>query len=234
MAAVTSLADTGAREMDHAAAHSAANGQAASFRRLGLGMPGNRLVRYLLAASYFTKHDVPKRYQVLGEGADALQLLGRHRVLVQLPAEALLVDADGSSRLEAFGQSLRSSVTSLAASSSSRPALIVRRSQPASASIWPVLRKEAPMTTVLMPFACSSCRSRGPRGRRDLLRACSPAGRPCVPVEDAADEGRDQEHAGFGAGDGLGHGEEQRQVAVDAFASAAFRRRGCLPRWRRA
>src|SRR5690606_15466741 len=30
-----------------------------------------------------------------------------------------------------------------------------------------------------------------------------------IPVEDAADEGRDELHAGLGAGDGLGEGEEQ-------------------------
>ena len=38
-----------------------------------------------------------------------------------------------------------------------------------------------------------------------------------VPVEDAADEGRDQRDLGFGAGDGLVQTEEQRHVAVDAF-----------------
>ncbi len=38
-----------------------------------------------------------------------------------------------------------------------------------------------------------------------------------VPVEDAADEGRDQGDAGLGAGDGLVQAEEQRQVAVNAF-----------------
>ena len=38
-----------------------------------------------------------------------------------------------------------------------------------------------------------------------------------MPVEDAADEGRDQEDAGLGAGDGLREREQQRQVAVDAF-----------------
>ena len=38
-----------------------------------------------------------------------------------------------------------------------------------------------------------------------------------VPVEDAADEGRDQRDLGLGAGDGLVQAEEQGQVAVDAF-----------------
>ena len=38
-----------------------------------------------------------------------------------------------------------------------------------------------------------------------------------VPVEDAADEGRDERDAGVGGGDGLMEAEEQRQVAVDAF-----------------
>ena len=38
-----------------------------------------------------------------------------------------------------------------------------------------------------------------------------------VPVENAADEGRDERDARFGAGDRLVQAEEQRQVAVDAF-----------------
>ncbi len=38
-----------------------------------------------------------------------------------------------------------------------------------------------------------------------------------MPVEDAADEGRDELDAGLGAGDGLGEGEEEGEVAVDAF-----------------
>ncbi len=37
-----------------------------------------------------------------------------------------------------------------------------------------------------------------------------------VPVVDAADEGRDERDAGLGAGDGLGEGKQQGQVAVDA------------------
>lgn len=37
-----------------------------------------------------------------------------------------------------------------------------------------------------------------------------------VPVEDAADEGRDEEGAGFGGCDSLGDGEHEGQVAVDA------------------
>lgn len=36
-----------------------------------------------------------------------------------------------------------------------------------------------------------------------------------VPVEDAADEGRNQEGAGFGCGDSLRQGEEECQIAVD-------------------
>ena len=43
-----------------------------------------------------------------------------------------------------------------------------------------------------------------------------PAARLHVPVENAADEGRDQEDAGLGAGHGLGSAEQQREVAVDA------------------
>ena len=37
-----------------------------------------------------------------------------------------------------------------------------------------------------------------------------------VPVEDAAHEGGDECHPRLGAGHGLGEGEEQRHVAVDA------------------
>lgn len=37
-----------------------------------------------------------------------------------------------------------------------------------------------------------------------------------VPVEDTADEGRDEEGAGLGGTDGLGEREEEGQVAVDA------------------
>ena len=42
------------------------------------------------------------------------------------------------------------------------------------------------------------------------------AGRLLVPVEDAADEGRDERHLRLGAGDRLVQAEEQREVAVDA------------------
>jgi hypothetical protein len=37
-----------------------------------------------------------------------------------------------------------------------------------------------------------------------------------VPVEDTADEGRDEVGTGLGGGDGLGQGEHEGQVAVDA------------------
>ncbi len=37
-----------------------------------------------------------------------------------------------------------------------------------------------------------------------------------VPVEDAANEGRDEEAAGFSGGNGLRKGEHESQVAVDA------------------
>lgn len=37
-----------------------------------------------------------------------------------------------------------------------------------------------------------------------------------VPVQDAADEGRDQSDLGLGAGHGLSEREQQRHVAVDA------------------
>ena len=39
-----------------------------------------------------------------------------------------------------------------------------------------------------------------------------------VPVEDAADEGRDERDLGLGAGDGLMQAEEQGEVAVDSLA----------------
>ena len=51
-----------------------------------------------------------------------------------------------------------------------------------------------------------------------LARDVVDALRLLVPVVDAADERRDQRHAGLGAGHGLGEAEQQRQVAVDAFA----------------
>ena len=44
-----------------------------------------------------------------------------------------------------------------------------------------------------------------------LLLVCS-----LVPVENAADEGRDEESTGLSGTDGLGQGEEESQVAVDA------------------
>ena len=47
-------------------------------------------------------------------------------------------------------------------------------------------------------------------GREVLLHGC------LVPVEDAADKGRDEEGTSFGARDGLHEREHQRQVAVDA------------------
>ena len=37
-----------------------------------------------------------------------------------------------------------------------------------------------------------------------------------VVVKDSSNEWRDQSHLGFGAGNSLGHGEKQRQVAVNA------------------
>ena len=36
-----------------------------------------------------------------------------------------------------------------------------------------------------------------------------------VPIQDTADEGGDEEGAGFGAGDGLDFAEEEGEVAVD-------------------
>ncbi len=41
-------------------------------------------------------------------------------------------------------------------------------------------------------------------------------GRGLVPVEDTTDEGGDEESTGLGGGDGLGEGEEESEVAVDA------------------
>src|SRR3989442_934088 len=50
-----------------------------------------------------------------------------------------------------------------------------------------------------------------------------------VPVVDAADEGRDQRHAGVGAGRRLREGEEQRHVAMDALALEPLRGADPLP-----
>lgn len=49
-----------------------------------------------------------------------------------------------------------------------------------------------------------------------LLLAVLLLGGGLVPVEDAADEGRDEEGVGLGGGDGLRQREHQRQVAIDA------------------
>jgi hypothetical protein len=51
---------------------------------------------------------------------------------------------------------------------------------------------------------------------RVLLLAVLLLSRRLVPVEDAADEGRDEEGTGLSSGDGLDLGEHERQVAVDA------------------
>ena len=51
-----------------------------------------------------------------------------------------------------------------------------------------------------------------------------------MPVEDAADERRDQEHAGLRAGRRLREREQQRQVAVDALPLEDLRRADALPR----
>jgi hypothetical protein len=50
-----------------------------------------------------------------------------------------------------------------------------------------------------------------------------------VPVEDAADEGRNEGDAGLGRRDGLVQAEEQRQVAVDAFLLQDFGGADALP-----
>jgi len=49
-----------------------------------------------------------------------------------------------------------------------------------------------------------------------LLRAVVALVGGLEPVEDTADEGRDQESTGLGGGNGLNQGEHQGQVAVDA------------------
>jgi hypothetical protein len=53
-----------------------------------------------------------------------------------------------------------------------------------------------------------------------------------VPVEDAADEGRDQEHARFRARDRLREREQQGEIAVDAFALELPRGADPFPRRR--
>ena len=49
-----------------------------------------------------------------------------------------------------------------------------------------------------------------------LLRGVVPLVGGLVPIEDTADEGRDEVGAGLGTGDGLDEGEHEGQVAVDA------------------
>src|SRR5688572_30282751 len=50
-----------------------------------------------------------------------------------------------------------------------------------------------------------------------------------VPIVDAAHERRDESHAGFGASDCLGEAEQQREVAVNAFALQLFRGANAFP-----
>ena len=50
-----------------------------------------------------------------------------------------------------------------------------------------------------------------------------------IPVQDAAHEGRDQEHAGVGAGSRLAESEQQGQVAVDALPLQLFGGADALP-----
>ncbi len=58
------------------------------------------------------------------------------------------------------------------------------------------------------------------------------AGLLLVPVVDAAHEGGDEAHAGLAAGHGLGKGEQQGEVAVDALALQLLGRADALPRGR--
>src|SRR5262249_29258911 len=51
-----------------------------------------------------------------------------------------------------------------------------------------------------------------------------------VPVINPPDEGRDQRHAGFRTGDGLGKAEEECQVAMNPFAFQLFRGPNAFPR----
>lgn len=51
---------------------------------------------------------------------------------------------------------------------------------------------------------------------RVLLLGVLPLVGGLVPIEDTADEGRDEEGTGLGSGDGLDDGEHESQVGVDA------------------
>ena len=66
-----------------------------------------------------------------------------------------------------------------------------------------------------------------------LLGRVAAAGLLAVPVEDSANEGRDQERSRLGGGDGLGEAEHQGDVAADPLPLEDLGRAGCLPRWRR-
>jgi len=133
----------------------------------------------------------------LAKTANALaELLRPHRVLVEHPAKALLVELDALGRLarglwvepsDQFGPAPCRARRAIAARSS-------ERSQPASASISPTLRNEAPMTTVSMAVALVIGVDRVHGDDAGIgIGGVRAAPRLDVPVENATDERRDQE-----------------------------------------
>ncbi len=100
--------------------------------------------------------------------------------------------------------------------------------------ISPMLRKLAPMTDRLVAEFLVVVVDLGHGVDAGIVGGSVVlAGVLLVPVEDAADERRDQGDLGLGAGDRLVQAEEQRQIAVDALFFEDPRRPGCLPMWRR-
>lgn len=108
--------------------------------------------RAALSASEFVGDGLAQCVQVLGERVDASgQLLGGHRVGSQSRCEAIAVDR-GELGIVGLGRGeLARQLAVLGVELSSRSGEMVRRSQPANASICAVERNDAPMTTVDEP-----------------------------------------------------------------------------------
>ncbi|ENN87512.1 hypothetical protein RHSP_43945 [Rhizobium freirei PRF 81] len=165
-----------------------------------------------------------QRAEILGEGADAFgELLGCHRVFVHHPAEGLLVDRDLFDRTLVLRRELALQL-----------AFVLGK-------IVEQVRADRQSVATGQRFDFAGVAERGAHddrldvvglvvvvdvAHRDdariFLSRVILAGRLLVPVEDAADEGRDQECLGVSAGNSLRLAEQQRQIAVDAFLLQHF------------